>query len=119
MSENKSDSKVVPDEAKKAAPGEGIRSMKATYAFRAINFELYAKPSKNRIFSIYPTFTIRFLMFTIFSDVVIMGIGLISITSVFAYIAYMRATYDGLGYYSAIKEDGTEVFEKKKSKWER
>lgn len=25
-------------------PGDGIRSMKSTMAFRAINFELYAKP---------------------------------------------------------------------------
>lgn len=48
-----------------------------------------------------------------------MVIGLVSIASVFGYIGYMRATYDGLGYYSAIKEDGKEVFEKKKSKWER
>lgn len=48
-----------------------------------------------------------------------MVIGCVSIVSVFGYIAYMRATYDGLGYYSAIKPDGTEVFEKKKSKWER
>jgi hypothetical protein len=48
-----------------------------------------------------------------------MAIGIVSITSVFGYIAYMRHTYDGLGYYSAVKEDGTEVFEKKKSRWER
>lgn len=30
-------------------PGEGIRSMKSTMAFRAINFELYAKPVSNYI----------------------------------------------------------------------
>lgn len=54
-----------------------------------------------------------------FSDVVVMGIGLVAITSVFGYIAYMRYTYEGLGYYSAVKEDGTEVFEKRKSRWER
>jgi hypothetical protein len=47
MNENKSDPKVnVAGEPVKAAPGDGIRSMKATYAFRAINFELYAKPSE-------------------------------------------------------------------------
>lgn len=47
MSENtKNDPKVVPEQ--KAAPGEGIRSMRATYAFRAINFELYAKPSESQ-----------------------------------------------------------------------
>ena len=43
MSENKSNPKI--EVAAKAAPGDGIRSMKATMAFRAINFELYAKPS--------------------------------------------------------------------------
>lgn len=49
MTENKSDPKIkVPEEPRKAAPGEGIRSMRATYAFRAINFELYAKPSKSK-----------------------------------------------------------------------
>lgn len=36
----------IPEEPRKAAPGEGIRSMKSTWAFRAINFELYAKPSE-------------------------------------------------------------------------
>jgi Domain of unknown function (DUF4500) len=47
MSESKNEvNKGIPEEPKKAAPGEGIRSMKATYAFRAINFELYAKPSE-------------------------------------------------------------------------
>jgi hypothetical protein len=29
---------------KAAAPGEGIRSMKVSGVFRALNFELYAKP---------------------------------------------------------------------------
>lgn len=45
MSEKKNPTEAVPKEPIKAAPGDGIRSMKATYAFRAINFELYAKPS--------------------------------------------------------------------------
>lgn len=46
MTENKNQTKPVPDQPIKVAPGDGIRSMKATYAFRAINFELYAKPSE-------------------------------------------------------------------------
>lgn len=29
----------------KPAPGAGIRSMRSSYAFRMINYELYAKPS--------------------------------------------------------------------------
>lgn len=116
MTENKNEPKIkIPEEPRKAAPGEGIRSMKATYAFRAINFELYAKPSELKNSWKIKIIQMKFL----FQDYIIMGIGLVSIASVFAYIGYMRYTYDGLGYYSAIKEDGTEVFEKKKSRWER
>ena len=48
MSENKNEPKIA-EQPKKAEPGEGIRSMKSTTAFRAINFELYAKPSKYAI----------------------------------------------------------------------
>lgn len=116
-SENtKNDPKAATE--KKAAPGEGIRSMRATYAFRAINFELYAKPSKCWKMNFALIVRLNFNELT-FQDVVIMGIGLVAITSVFGYIIYMRSKYEGLGYYSAIKEDGTEVFEKKKSRWER
>ncbi|CAG9804504.1 unnamed protein product [Chironomus riparius] len=97
MDSSKNDS-AIGDEAKirKPAPGDGIRSLKSSYAFRLINYELYVKP-----------------------NIVIMSIGLISITGVFGYIAYMRHKYEGLGYYSAVKSDGTEVFEKKKSRWEQ
>jgi Domain of unknown function (DUF4500) len=63
--------------------------------FRAINFELYAKP-----------------------NAIIMGIGLVAITGCLGYIAWMRHQWESLGYYSAIKEDGTEHFEKRKSRWE-
>lgn len=30
----------------KSSPGDGIRSLRSSYAFRMINYELYAKPSK-------------------------------------------------------------------------
>ena len=53
------------------------------------------------------------------ADIVVMSFGLIAITGVFGYIAYMRHKYEGLGYYTAVKTDGTEVFEKKKSRWEQ
>ncbi|CAO1394992.1 unnamed protein product [Diamesa hyperborea] len=93
MSENKPDNKIP---VHKPAPGDGLRSLKSTLGFRAINFELYAKP-----------------------NIVIMVIGVISITSVFGYIAWMRHKYEGMGYYTAVQEDGTEVFTKKKSRWDR
>ena len=47
MDSNKNDS-AIGDETKmrKSAPGDGIRSLKSSYAFRLINYELYVKPSK-------------------------------------------------------------------------
>lgn len=44
-----SDKQTPAEKPKQYNPGEGIRSMKSTTVFRAINFELYAKPvSTNR-----------------------------------------------------------------------
>uniref|UniRef100_A0A1L8D9N1 Small integral membrane protein 8 n=1 Tax=Nyssomyia neivai TaxID=330878 RepID=A0A1L8D9N1_9DIPT len=78
-----------------AAPGDGIRSMRTTSLFRAVNFELYAKP-----------------------NAVIMGIGVVCFLGTMGYIAYMRSKYEKMGYYSAVQTDGTEVFTKKQSKWD-
>lgn len=47
-----------------------------------------------------------------------MGLGLIAITGCAGYIAYMRMKYESMGYYSAVQEDGTETFTKRKSKWD-
>ena len=35
---------AVQNEPTKSEPGEGLRSVKTTNVFRAVNFELYAKP---------------------------------------------------------------------------
>ena len=35
---------VVREEPIKSEPGEGLRSVQTTNVFRAVNFELYAKP---------------------------------------------------------------------------
>ncbi|CAG9783065.1 unnamed protein product [Diatraea saccharalis] len=79
----------------KPKPGEGIRSMQSTTAFRVINFELYAKP-----------------------NIVIMTIGLTCFGITLGYIAYMRSKYESMGYYTAVDKEGKEIFEKKKSKWD-
>lgn len=47
-----------------------------------------------------------------------MTVGLTCFGLCLGYIAYMRSKYESMGYYSAITEDGTELFEKKKSKWD-
>lgn len=47
MMQKNNDIKITEEaEVKKSNPGDGIRSLRSSYAFRAINFELYAKPSK-------------------------------------------------------------------------
>jgi hypothetical protein len=47
MSQNESvNNSNEPKETRKPQPGEGIRSLRSSYAFRMINYELYAKPSK-------------------------------------------------------------------------
>ncbi|CAH2100007.1 unnamed protein product [Euphydryas editha] len=76
-------------------PGDGIRSMRSSTAFRVVNFELYAKP-----------------------NIVIMSIGLTCFGLALGYITYMRQKYESMGYYSAINEEGKETFEKRKSKWD-
>lgn len=38
------DKPELPKTAPKAQPGDGIRSLQSTTVFRAVNFELYAKP---------------------------------------------------------------------------
>ncbi|CAG5018401.1 unnamed protein product [Parnassius apollo] len=79
----------------KEKPGEGLRSLRSTTAFRVINFELYAKP-----------------------NIVIMSIGITCFGLALGYIAYMRQKYESMGYYAAVDKDGKEIFEKKKSKWD-
>ncbi|XP_037818899.1 small integral membrane protein 8 [Lucilia sericata] len=81
--------------ARVAEPGDGIRQVKTTNVFRLINFELYTRPNK-----------------------IVMGVGLACITGVFGYITYMRWKYESLGYYTAVSDDGKEVFIKKESKWD-
>ncbi|KAJ8708038.1 hypothetical protein PYW08_010404 [Mythimna loreyi] len=76
-------------------PGDGIRSLKTSPAFRVTNFELYVKP-----------------------NVFIMGFGLTCFGMAIGYIAYMKAKYESMGYYVSLDQDGQEYFEKKKSKWD-
>jgi hypothetical protein len=49
---------------------------------------------------------------------VIMGIGATCFGLCLGYLAYMRSKYESMGYYAAVAEDGKEIFEKKKSKWD-
>lgn len=80
---------------KAPAPGDGLRSLRSTGIFRAVNFELYAKP-----------------------NAVIMTLGLAAMGICVGYIAYMRMKYENMGYYAAVNKDGEESFLQKKSKWD-
>ncbi|KAH0560277.1 small integral membrane protein 8 [Cotesia glomerata] len=77
-----------------AAPGDGLRSVRTTMLFRAVNFELYARP-----------------------NMVIMALGLTAMIGCSGYIWYMRSQYEDMGYYTAVESDGKETFKKKESKW--
>ncbi|KAJ8706061.1 hypothetical protein PYW07_010838 [Mythimna separata] len=76
-------------------PGDGIRSLKTSSAFRVSNFELYVKP-----------------------NVFIMAFGLTCFGAAIGYIAYMKSKYEAMGYYVTMDQEGQEHFEKKKSKWD-
>ncbi|XP_014299037.2 small integral membrane protein 8 [Microplitis demolitor] len=78
----------------KVAPGDGIRSLRSTMLFKAVNFELYARP-----------------------NMIIMALGLTAMIGCSGYIYYMRSKYEDMGYYTAIESDGKETFKKKESKW--
>ncbi|XP_014251022.1 small integral membrane protein 8 [Cimex lectularius] len=76
-------------------PGDGLKSLRTSAAFRVVNFELYTAPNK-----------------------AIMGLGLVALIGCASYIAYMRKKYEGMGYYPAVDSEGKEVFIRKESKWD-
>lgn len=51
-------------------------------------------------------------------NIVVMTLGVVAFASAVGYMAYMRSKYESMGYYAAQQEDGTEVYTKKRSKWE-
>jgi len=86
---------TVADSVKQgnAAPDHRVQS---TALFRALNFELFVKP-----------------------NVIVMGIGIASITACVAYIAWWNATADNRkADYMALTEQGTLEKRKRSSKWD-
>lgn len=99
-------------------PGDGIRSMRSTSVFRALNFELYAKPVSCHRASEVPLSNCYSTDSRNPQNMIIMALGLTCFGGTLGYIAYMRAQYESQGYYGALQSDGTEVFTKRKSKWD-
>lgn len=79
--------------------GEGLSSLRTTVAFRAFNFELYAKPNKY-----------------------VMGFGLVAITGCVAYLAYLNATAENRAeqqIYQVYDTEGSVITtQRKKTKWD-
>lgn len=103
-----SDPKASPDPAKssteaatksskptESGPGSGLRSLRATSVFRAVNFELYAKPNK-----------------------AVMGVGLTALTLCVGYLAYLNAQKENRELYEAYTVDGSIEMQRKPSKWD-
>jgi len=84
-----------PAVAPEANPGDGVRSVRTTNVFRAVNFELYAKPNK-----------------------FVMGIGLIAITGCFGYLAWMRNNHKQRNLYTALDENEQLIVREKTSRWQ-
>ncbi|XP_012141882.1 small integral membrane protein 8 [Megachile rotundata] len=84
----------MTEKKNKPEPGDGLRSLKSTTLFRAINYELYVKPNK-----------------------VIMILGAITMFGCIGYITYMRQNYNDSEYYHAVAADETVYSKKKTSKW--
>ncbi len=57
-------------------------------------------------------------MFFLLQNKFIMTIGLLAITACSGYLLYMRTQYENMGYYVAVKEDGSEHLQQKKSRWD-
>jgi len=85
------------DASKPAAPTpQETPRVQSTALFRALNFELYVKP-----------------------NIVVMAIGIVSVTSCVAYIAYWNATAENRKKsYMALNEQGELEKRQRMSKWD-
>ncbi|MPC14402.1 Small integral membrane protein 8 [Portunus trituberculatus] len=85
----------IPKAAHEPAAGDGIKSIRTTSVFKAVNFELYVKP-----------------------NIVVMGFGTVAILCSAIYLAYMKSQLKESKTYVAIGEDDSKVLLLKKSKWD-
>lgn len=81
--------------ASEPAAGDGIKSIRTTGVFKAVNFELYIKP-----------------------NLTVMAFGTVAILCSAAYLAYMKSQFKESKTYVAIGEDDSKVLLLKKSKWD-
>ncbi|XP_078311824.1 small integral membrane protein 8-like [Crassostrea virginica] len=92
--EGKTDFKEKIDKQNEKFRSPGWRGLPSTSAFRAINFELYAKP-----------------------NIMVMGPGTLFFLGCVGYIIYMRMNEDK-NSYTAMNEDGTLTQRPRTSRWD-
>ncbi|XP_063607220.1 small integral membrane protein 8-like [Penaeus indicus] len=95
MGGNASSHKTPTSEPTTSTAGEGIKSIRTTNVFKAVNFELYVKP-----------------------NIAVMTFGVVAILCSAGYLAYMKASMRESKTYVAIAEDGSQQLTIKKSRWE-
>jgi len=79
----------------KNVSGEGIRSLKTSGVFRAVNFELYARPNKY-----------------------MMTFGICAFSFCVGYMIYMKESWRREKVYTVINDKDELVMSKKKSRWD-
>ena len=76
-------------------PGEGIRNLKTSNVFRAVNFELYAKPNKY-----------------------MMTFGICAFSFCVGYMIYMKESWRKERVYTVINDKDELIMTKKRSRWD-
>lgn len=79
---------------RETVPGDGLRSLRSTTLFRAVNYELYVRPNKT-----------------------IMILGAITMLGCTSYMLYMNSTQERKNYDIMVKSDETVELVRKTSKW--
>ena len=100
-------------------PGEGIRNLKTSNVFRAVNFELYAKPV---LLHHFPTCLLELiktvLHFSSFQNKFVMAVGLTAFVGCVGYIAYMKHQWKEAKVVTALNDNDELILVKKKSQWD-
>lgn len=63
----------------------------------------------------------KFINYNFFSKLqnkIVMVLGLVAIAGCAGYLTYMKTKYENMGYYVAVREDGSKQLHTKKSRWD-
>jgi len=107
---------------RKAEPGDGLRSLPSTSLFRAINFELYAKPVRDITYFAHGSRSAnRFARYRygdfFLQNKAVMILGATIMLACSGYLFYMNSDKKRNDYQAIIKSDDTVMLVKKSSRW--